>query len=127
MPARAVQATAKPTPAASVMPTSPSATEQPPLPPLAEPCPPAAALLPASSSTGVQQASPSTSPDLMIVWRAASSAERSAFLRQLVANLPLAEHTGAWAAISGKILVAFETNMPAVATAGEPAASQENP
>lgn len=85
--------------------TPPPTAEQ---PPPTVPCPPAAVPVPSSSSTGGQQASPSARPDLLAAWAAASSADRSAFLRQLVANVPLAQHTAAWGAISSMILGAHE-------------------
>lgn len=105
MPARVDQAAAKPASAAPAVTTPPPAAEQ--LPPTAL-CPPVVAPLPSSGAPDVQQASPTARPDLMAAWAAASSAERSIFLGRVVANVPLAEHTAAWGAISGKILVAYE-------------------
>ena len=119
MPARAIQATAKPAPAVPVVTTPPSAAEQPPLPPSAEPCPPMAVPKPPPSATSVQSDTPATHPDLMESWMAASSAERSSFLRRLVANVPLAQHTAAWAAISGMILVVYEKSSSAPGVSAE--------
>jgi hypothetical protein len=104
-PARSDSSAGTPSPTVPAVIASPPSTGPQPAP---EPRAPEVTLPPASNTTSEQTEGSAAHADLMAVWLAASLAERSAFLRQLVANVTLGQHTAAWGAIRGKILTAHE-------------------